>query len=124
MKFSEDFGDAHYRIVAYENNWVQVNDQRLENAFIVGPHYLNTTWQAQSLAQLTTDAVQVLLEQPAEVLILASNESSRLPNKATYQALVRNQTGFEIMNIDAACRTYNVLLSESRSITMAVLFGA
>ena len=124
MKFTEDFGDAHYRIVAYEDNWVQVNEQRLEAAFIVSPHHLNSAWQAKSLAQLKPDNLRPLLEQPAEVFIIASNEANRVPNKAIYQALVAHQTGFEIMTIDAACRTYNVLLSESRNVAMAVLFGA
>lgn len=124
MKFSEDFGDARYRIVAYGKDWVQVNEQRLEQAFIVSPQHLHTDWQAGSLAQLQAETLQALLELPAEVFIIASNETNRIPNKAIHQALVASQTGFEIMTIDAACRTYNVLLSESRNVAMAVLFGA
>ena len=37
--------------------------------------------------------------------------------------LIRARVGYEIMDVQAACRTFNVLVSEERKVAAALLLG-
>ena len=56
----------------------------------------------------------------SELILLGRNDTTHLVSGAIYQALVEHGIGFEIMTTDAACRTYTILLSENRSVAVAL----
>lgn len=55
-----------------------------------------------------------------EILILGTNSIEPLPveTRAVFRA---RGIGVEIMDVGAACRTYNVLLTEGRKVAVAIL---
>lgn len=119
MKFTEDTGSARYRITGYGQGWVQVNGEKLESSFILGPQTLVTDWKPQNIQELTASNLEQLFDIQAEVIIIGSGTKQQFPPAETWRALVQNGTGFEVMTTEAACRTYNVLLSEARRIAAA-----
>lgn len=120
MKFSEEINSTAYRISGYGADWVQVNQQRLTNSFLISSDTLITAWQPQSLASLETQHLTALFDIGAEVILIGTGKQQQLPNPAVWQALVSNGVGFEIMTTAAVCRTYNVLLSEARRVAAAI----
>ncbi|WP_020393878.1 Mth938-like domain-containing protein [Thiolinea disciformis] len=120
MKFSEDSNDATYRIMSYGAGWVQVNNQRLEHPFIIGPQHLITDWNAERFESLNASQLQTLLDIPASIIILGTGEQHLLPSHEVLKTLVTHGKGFEIMTSAAACRTYTVLAAEQRSVVMGV----
>lgn len=50
-----------------------------------------------------------------EVLLIASDEAVSHEDFLKYKDMA---DGFEIMNVDAACRTYNVLITEGRKVAI------
>ena len=119
MKFSEDRGNASYRITGYGENWVKVNQETLTGSFLLGPQTLDTAWRPTHISELEPDDLTPLFAIGAEVIIIGTGEKQVFPSAATWKTLVQNGTGFEIMSTDAACRTYNVLLSEARRVAAA-----
>lgn len=119
MKFSEDMGDAYYRITGYGENWVKVNQETLTTSFLLGPQTLDTGWRPARMEELTPEDLTPLFAIGAEVIIIGTGAKQVLPTATTWKALVQNGIGFEIMSTDAACRTYNVLLSEARRVAAA-----
>jgi uncharacterized protein len=119
MKFSEESAGNAYRITGYGNGWVQVNQQRLTRSFLLGPQTLMTDWQPATMAELTPQHLQALFAIGAEVILIGTGNRQQLPQAEIWKALVQNGIGFEIMSTDAACRTYNVLLSEARRVAAA-----
>ncbi len=119
MKFSEDMGDAYYRITGYGENWVKVNQETLTTSFLLGPQTLDSGWRPSRMEELTPDDLTPLFAIGAEVIIIGTGSKQVLPTTTTWKALVQNGIGFEIMSTDAACRTYNVLLSEARRVAAA-----
>ncbi len=57
----------------------------------------------------------------AEVILIGTGTTQHFPQPEIWKALVQHGIGFEIMTTDAACRTYNVLLSEARRVVAAFL---
>lgn len=119
MKFNEASDDARYRITRYSADAVWVNDQALESSFIISPQTLIRDWRPQSFQGLQATDLEALFALQAEVIIIGCGGKQQLPSPEIWKALVQHGAGFEIMSTDAACRTYNVLLGEARSIAAA-----
>ena len=56
------------------------------------------------------------------VLLLVIDGSGSLV--ASAEATTGSQGGFKIMDVPAACRTYNILMGENRNVAAALLFDA
>jgi uncharacterized protein len=56
-----------------------------------------------------------------ELVIFGSGARLRFPAPALMRVLIERRIGFETMDTAAACRTYNVLVSEGRSVVAALL---
>lgn len=119
MKFSEDKGDAHYRITGYGDGWVDVNQDQIRSSFIIMPDQLLTDWQPQRIHELTVADLQPLFAMNAQIILLGTGMTQTFPQPEVWFALVQNGIGFEIMSTDAACRTYNLLSAEDRRVAAA-----
>lgn len=75
--------------------------------------HLFPDWPALSFKDLQPEHLEQVLTIPAEVIIIGRPNVSNFPPLPSGK-LVQHGVGFEIMTTDAACRTYNVLLSEAR----------
>lgn len=106
----------------YGRGYVLVNAQRHESALIVMPEQL-LPWGAGSFAALTAeDFAQIAALRP-EVVLLGTGETLRFPHPVLTRALVEAQIGLEVMDVQAACRTYNILMAEERKVAAALLFS-
>lgn len=120
MQFTEDKPQATYIIQGYGDGWVQIQNETLHAPLIVSAQTLIKDWVAQSFETLTPEQLEPLFALKSELILLGHNQSASLASVAVYQALVENGIGFEIMTTDAACRTYTILLSENRSVAVAL----
>lgn len=121
MKFSEDRETGLYRLEAYGDDWVQVNDERIKTAFILSSSALITTKLPEKFGQLQEHHLGKLFQQNTEIVIIGTGVTQRLPTPEIFQALINSNTGFEFMTTAAACRTYKILNAEGRSVS-ALLF--
>lgn len=55
--------------------------------------------------------------------ILGTGNALRFPRPELQRPLIERQKGLEVMDFRAACRTYNVLVSEGRKVAAALLFS-
>jgi uncharacterized protein len=94
--------------------------------FRVGGHVLRgatliTPWGAGPWDGLEDTATPLALAGRIDVLFLGMGQDIAHAPKAFRTALEAADIGVEVMNTPAACRTYNVLLSEGRRIAAALL---
>jgi uncharacterized protein len=80
-------------------------------------------WEAISFEQLNEAAFSGLAQLPLEILILGTGARLRFPRPALTRAIHAAGIGLEVMDTHAACRTYNILLSEDRRVGAALLIG-
>ncbi|WP_421621117.1 Mth938-like domain-containing protein [Alkalilimnicola ehrlichii] len=121
MKITQEYGTARYRIRAYQPGEVQINDQCHRNSLILGLESLITDWGPESLDQLTAEHMEAVLSLAPEVIILGTGERQRFPSREIMLPLLREGIGVEVMANDAACRTYNILMSEDRRVALALI---
>jgi uncharacterized protein len=124
MKFQPDALAGTNAISAHEPGVVWVNGQRFEGSLLVPWKGAVTAWQAGSIDTLEAQHFDAVIALKPELVIFGSGARLRFVSPALYRGLIAARIGIETMDTAAACRTYNVLAAEGRSVVAALLPGA
>ena len=122
MKLHASAPSALNTFTAYGEGYVMVNSQRHEANLIVLPERL-LPWNAVSFDALKEEDFQVFLELNLEILLLGTGPKQRFPHPRLTRMLAARRIGVEAMDLQAACRTYNILMAEERRVAAALLFA-
>ena len=120
MKLQPDKFDVQ-TISGYGPGWIAVNGERLGTSLIVGSAGQRLDWQAGHFDELTAAHFAQLCDLGSELVIFGSGSRLRFPPPAWLQPLMQRRIGLETMDTQAACRTYNILAGEGRSVVAALL---
>ena len=74
-------------------------------------------WQVSDIASLTYADLEPHLGLQTEIILLGTGWQTVIPARELVFALARKGIGFEFMDTPAACRTFNILVSEGRAVT-------
>ncbi len=107
---------------AYGADHVMVNEVRHTASLVVLPERI-LPWRAQSFDALVEEDFAELLPLELEVLLLGTGPRLRFPHPRLTRALTAARVGVEVMDLQAACRTYNILMAEQRKVGAALLFS-
>lgn len=121
MKVSLDKGTATYRIRGYGPGLVTVNETDYTDNLVVLPDALIDGWDGRVVAELTEDHFEAVMEHSPEIILLGTGRDQLFPPARLLAALGRRGIGLETMDTAAACRTYNVLMSEDRHVAAALM---
>jgi uncharacterized protein len=106
----------------YGEGYVLVNGQRRETSALVTPERL-LDWAPASFAELDEAHFARIAELGPEVVLLGTGARQRFPHPRLVAPLARAGIGLEVMDLQAACRTYNILAAEDRVVVAALLFA-
>jgi uncharacterized protein len=104
----------------YGEGYVLVNGQRHESNLVVLPDRV-TPWSATAFEALGEADFAPFLDMNLEILLLGTGARQRFPHPRLTQALVARRIGVETMDVQAACRTFNILVAEQRRVAAALL---
>ncbi len=121
MKMTEDFGTATHLITGYGPGMVRINETPHRTSLIVRPERLDTAWGPERFEELDLACFFSVLADPPEIVILGTGASQRFPPREIPAAFHSRSIGFEVMDTGAACRTYNIIMAEGRSVAAALL---
>ena len=79
-------------------------------------------WPVDAFAALSAEHFAALAALGPELVIFGSGSRLRFPPAALLRSLIERRIGIETMDTAAACRTYNVLRAEGRTVVAALLF--
>ena len=108
-------------ITGYGEDYVMVNGERRASSVVVLPDRIEA-WPARSFAALSTEDFAFLRDLKAEIVLLGTGPRQRFPHPRLTAALGQAGIGLEVMDLQAACRTYNILVAEERKVAAALLF--
>ena len=107
---------------AYGEGYVAVNGRRYGKSLIVLPDRIVEDWGATSFDALSDAHMAALAGLDREVVLLGTGKLLRFPRPELMRPLAQAGVGVEVMDLQAACRTYNILASEGRRVAAALLF--
>jgi len=108
-------------ITEYGEGYVAVNGERRNSSVVVLPDRVEP-WQVSRFDGLTENDFVFLKNLGAEIVLLGTGARQRFPHPRLTVALAQAGIGLEVMDLQAACRTYNILVAEERKVAAALLF--
>jgi uncharacterized protein len=121
MKLTDDRTAGTYLVRSYAPGELRVGDATLRRSCLLRADRLVADWRPQTLDDLTADDLDAVFALEPEIVILGSGSRQRFPPARTLAAILSRGIGCEVMDTGAACRTYNVLVSEGRIVVAALL---
>jgi uncharacterized protein len=106
----------------YGEGYVMVNNQRHERNLVVLRDRLLTDWEPAGFEDLTAEHFARIAELGPEIVLLGTGDRLRFPRPELTRSLIEARIGLEVMDLQAACRTYNFLAAEERKVAAALLF--
>ena len=109
-------------IDAYGDMGFRIGGLRLEGSLLLLSESMEP-WDVSSMDDLTIDALNPVLTDPAdfEFLLLGSGPKMVRPQTNLMDHFQSAGLGIEFMDTGAACRLYNLLVSEGRSFAAAMI---
>ena len=120
MKLTDETQAGTNFIRAYEPGQIRIGERAVRGNCIVTADQV-IEWSAQSIAALTPADLEPIIALAPEIVILGSGETQQFPEASLLAAVLSRGIGCEVMNTGAACRTYNVLVSEDRKVAAALV---
>lgn len=85
------------------------------------PNRIDETWGPATFAELDQDTLARLAELACDVLLLGTGSRQRFPSPLLLRPLIEAGRNLEVMDTPAACRTYNILVAEGRTVAAALI---
>ncbi|MDH5230981.1 MAG: MTH938/NDUFAF3 family protein [Gammaproteobacteria bacterium] len=141
MQLNQDYNTNTYSIRAYADDHVLVacpvrpnvidtsherpqplqEVKRLEQSFVIGLERLDVTWPLKQIEDLDEKHLQELVNWHPEIVILGTGTKIRFPAQKHIAYFWQKGIGFEVMDSQSACRTYNFLQADQRKVVAAIM---
>ena len=108
-------------ITGYGAGFIDVNKVRYESNLVIMPEQLVQNWSATDFSRLTSMQFDELLLLKPEVVLLGTGSTHQFIHPKLTVRLTEKGISVECMTTHAACRTYNILMSEGRNVAAALL---
>ena len=111
MRLTDDRTGSVLLVRSYAPGEVRVADTVLQRSCLI----------SAELDELTEADLEPVFALQPEIVVLGSGPRQRFPEPRLLAAIMTRGIGCEVMDTGAACRTYNVLVSEARRAVAALL---
>ena len=121
MKLHSDPQSSQNTITGYGIGFIEVNKTPYSQALIVQPDGEVMVWPVEESLDLTEDHFSIISGLQPELVIIGTGKKQVFLNPKILQPLIKAKIGFEMMDSQAACRTYNILMGEGRKVLAAII---
>jgi uncharacterized protein len=108
-------------VTAYGPGFVEINRIRHAGNIVVAPESPVAAWPVSSFEAIRIEDLTSLLNLRPEVILLGTGSRQRFLHPRLTRPLLDARVGVEMMDTQAACRTYNILMAEGRRVVAAFL---
>ena len=111
-------------ITAYDTDYLEINGERQHQSVLLHPRQFQL-WEIPHSHALNANSLDYFVsstfEFPLEVVLIGTGRQQHFPPPQYLHKLRQARIGVEIMDTPAACRTYNILMSEGRQVAAALI---
>ena len=100
---------------------IRIGDDYLNCAFILSGQDLLTDWDVSSFEDISEASLQSIFDMQPELVLIGTGKTQVFLPPPVQALFFQRGIGFEVMTTDAACRTFNILVSEGRQVVAALL---
>ena len=121
MRFTQDSSSTRNLIRSYAPGEIKINDEIFHHSVIVGPSSIAAGPAVSNAGELTADHTAQIVALAPELVLVGTGARQVFPAAEFGAQFLRAGIGFEVMDTGAACRTFNVLVTEQRRVVALLL---
>ena len=122
MEFNREITDA-LTIHSFEPGRIRVGEDWHAGNLIICRDRIIAPWHIADPAEISAATLSQAIDLDPEILLIGTGSGKLLSDMRLIGELARSGIGTEFMDTAAACRTFNVLIHEQRSV-VAALYNA
>lgn len=117
MQISLEAAQQH-AVQAYDEhqNQIQINSVIYGASLIVSRTEIISDLTIKTIKEIDEHLLHLLIQSKPELILIGHGQAGAFPPMTLLSQLSKMRIGFECMTLGAACRTFNVLLSEDRAV--------
>jgi len=121
LKLQSDPHSGANAITGYGDGYVEINHVPYAHAVLLSSNGAISEWPIKSFGDLEEGHFAQMVDLKPELILIGTGSRQRFPKPELLKALIQAKIGFEIMDSQAACRTYNILVGEGRQVLLALI---
>ena len=121
MKLQSDPHSGANTITGYGDGYVEINKTPYDHAVVLRSDGAISEWPVKNFVELDASHFLQLIDLKPELILIGTGSRQRFPKPELLKTLIEAKIGFEIMDSQAACRTYNILVGEGRRVVLALI---
>jgi uncharacterized protein len=121
LKLQSDPHSGANTITGYGDGYVEINQTPYAHAVLLSSDGAISEWPVQSFEGLEVSHFAQMVDLKPELILIGTGNKQRFPKPELLKSLILAKIGFEIMDSQAACRTYNILVGEGRQVLLALI---
>jgi len=121
MKFTQQPTTGINLIRRYGAGFITIGAEDIRASCLITAGTLTRDWPPRSIEELNVEHLSPLFDLAPEIVVLATGAQQKFPRAALRAEFATRKIGLEVMEVGAACRTYNVLVGEERRVLAAIL---
>lgn len=119
LSFQAPGNHNYVRSVTEQGIWVA--DTCYTQSFLLSADQLLTDWPVQNFKELQAKHLETVFQLQPELVLLGTGSKQHFPPMEIMMEFYQRGIGIEVMGTAPACRTFNVLVAESRRVVAALL---
>jgi len=124
VKLQSDPHSGANTITGYGDGYIEINKIPYSHAVLLSSDGEILEWAVKSFEELSSSDFTQMASLKPELIIIGTGKRQRFPKPELLKTLIEAKLGFEIMDSQAACRTYNILVGEGRQVLLALIVEA
>ena len=121
MKLQSDPDFGINTITGYGPGYIEINQTPYEHSVLLRSDGEIIMWPVKTFDELKVSDFAQMTALGPELILIGTGNRQRFPSPELLKPLIEAKVGFEIMNTQAACRTYNILVAEGRQVLLALI---
>lgn len=122
MDLTEQRPGDHYFLREVGEAGIKVVDTVYASSLLMTGDTLVPDWPVRDVSELDESALEAVWALEPELVILGTGHRQTFPARDIQVAFLRRRIGLEVMTLDAAARTFNVVVSEGRRAAAALIW--
>lgn len=120
MKINLDAEQSGNAISAYAPGVIRIAEREFRQPCVITADAVHLDLLPASISEIDAEHCSALINLDIEIILLGSGAKQQFIDSSLMRSMAERGVALEIMDTGAACRSFNILLAESRSVAAAL----
>ena len=122
MKFHEIKSESLNLITDYSDSSVSIGNKIINHSSIIFPDSMIENIDLQKVSDFNSRNIKKIYDLSPEIILIGSVGDEKITSPDQFNKFYDKNISVEVMNLHAACRTFNILISEQRNVALILIF--